>query len=68
MHCREVGRAAQLGEEIIRVASEIGLLVDPSSGHRPPKNKTTRKKKQQKRTEVQSSATLLNAQQQHLSN
>ena len=68
MHCREVGRAAQLGEEIIRVASEIGLLVDPSSGHRPPKNKTTRKKKQQKCTEVQSSATLLNAQQQHLSN
>ena len=68
MHCREVGRAAQLGEEIMRVASENGLLVDPNSGHRPPKNKTTRKKKQQKRTEAQSSATLLNAQQQNLSN
>lgn len=66
--CREVGRAAQLGEEIMQVASENGLLVDPNPGHRPPKNKTTHKKKKQKRSEAQSSATLLNAQQQNLSN
>ena len=68
MHRREVGRAAQLGEEIMRVASENGLLVDPNSGHRPPENKTTRKRKQQKRTEAQSSATSLNSQQQNVSN
>ena len=68
MHRREVGRAAQLGDEIMRVASENDLLVDPNSGHRPPENKTTRKRNQQKRTEAQSSATSLNSQQQNLSN
>ena len=55
MRRRELGRAAQLGEEMMRIASENGLLVDPNSGHRPPENKTTRKRKQQKRKEVQSS-------------
>lgn len=68
MHRREVERAAQIGEEIMQVASENGLLVDPNSGHRSPENKTTRKRKQQKRTEAQSSATSLNSQQQNLSN
>lgn len=51
---RELGRAAQLGEEMMRIASENGLLVDPNSGHRPPESKTTRKSKQYKRKEVQS--------------
>ena len=51
---RELGRAAQFGEEMMRLPSENGLLVDPNSGHRPPANKTTRKRKQQKRKEVQS--------------
>lgn len=52
LHRRELGRAAQLGEEMMQIASENGLLVDPNSGHRPPDNKTTRKRKQHKRTEV----------------
>ena len=65
MHRREVGRAAQLGDEIMGVASENGLLVDPNLGHRPPENKTTRKRKQQK---AQSSVTSLNLQQQKLRN
>ena len=54
LHRRELGRAAQLGEEMMRIASENGLLVDPNSGHRPPENKATRKRKQNKRTDVQS--------------
>ena len=54
LHRRELRRAAQLGEEMMRIASDNGLLVDPNSGHRPPENKTTRKRKQHKRTEVQS--------------
>ncbi|PFX19115.1 hypothetical protein AWC38_SpisGene16499 [Stylophora pistillata] len=53
-HRRELERANQLGEEMMRLASKNGLLVDPNSGHRPPENKTTRKRKQHKRTEVES--------------
>jgi len=68
MHYQEVGRAAQLGEEIMGVAWENGLLVDPNLGYCPPENKTTRKRKQQKCTEAQSSATSLNSQQQNLRN
>lgn len=54
LHHRELGRTARLGQEIVRIALEIGLLVDPNSRHRPSENKTTRKRKQHKRTEVQS--------------
>ena len=54
LHRRELGRAAQLGQELMQIASENGLLVDPNSGHRPPENKTTHKRKQHKRTEAQS--------------
>lgn len=53
LHHRELGRTARLGQEIVRIALEIGLLVDPNSRHRPSENKTTRKRKQHKRTEVQ---------------
>ena len=55
LRCRELGRAAQLGEEMMQIASENGLLVEPNSGRCPPENKTTRKRKQQRRKEVQSS-------------
>lgn len=54
LHHRKLGRTARLGQEIVRIALENGLLVDPNSRHRPPENKTTRKRKQHKRTEVQS--------------
>lgn len=54
LHHRELGRTARLGQEIVRIALEIGLLVDPNLRHRPSENKTTRKRKQHKRTEVQS--------------
>ena len=54
LHHRELGRTARLGQEIVRIALENGLLVDPNSRHRPSENKTTRKRKQHKRTEVQS--------------
>ena len=54
MKNEEFGRAAQLDEELMQIASENCVLVDPNLGHRPSENKTTSKRKQHKRKEVQS--------------